>query len=134
MKINHIAKACMPNGTKTIQIWTQGCKHKCTNCHSQETWNEQDGEELTNEQIINKISQIGGINAKEIHILGGEPLQQPQQTIQLIKRIKQYYDAKIKLLTGYTKETINKKYPELYDICDTIKTGRYDQKQEEWKK
>jgi anaerobic ribonucleoside-triphosphate reductase activating protein len=135
MKINHIAKCCEPKtGIKIIQIWTQGCTNKCEGCHSSDTWDIELGQQMTPEQIINEINFIGGFNAKEIHILGGEPLQQAKATIQLITRLKQYLDAKIKLLTGYTEQTIKTQYPELYNLCDIINTGRYDKTQEEWKK
>ena len=71
-------------------VFMQGCPLRCLFCHNPDTWEMKDGKEYTPEEIVKKILPFkvffgsnGGVT-----ISGGEPLMQPEFTLELIKALK----------------------------------------------
>ena len=69
-------------------IFLQGCNLRCGYCHNPETWNENDGYEVTTDDLIDKIIRYksyfkdnGGVT-----ISGGEPLLQAKFVSDLFKK------------------------------------------------
>lgn len=126
-----------------VSFFTQGCPHRCPECHNPETWDFDGGKEFTDDVIREVIEALNanGIN-RTLCIMGGEPLCKENLfvTSTLIYEVKQVYpDKKIFLWTGYTIEELAdyaKKYEEnsynrscLHYIKDNITClidGRYD--------
>lgn len=96
-----------------ISVWLQGCPHHCKGCHNPGTWNFTGGDEVSEQEIIERIDKdIDNNNVKRnLTILGGEPLAEQNRnfTAYLINIFKKKYpDKKIFLWTGYTYEEIKK--------------------------
>jgi anaerobic ribonucleoside-triphosphate reductase activating protein len=95
-----------------VSFWTQGCPHRCPQCHNPETWNPEAGIPLPadyKEQIISAIS-ANGIQ-RNFSILGGEPLApyNREMVADLISTVKETYPSiDIFLWTGYTIEELEK--------------------------
>lgn len=89
----------------TTTIYISGCEHKCKGCFSPQTWNYENGEEYSIDELYNIF--INSHN-KNITFLGGDPLniKYRNETIELIKRIKKNTNKTIYLWTGYLKEEI----------------------------
>ena len=69
----------------------QGCNLECKYCHNRDTWNINEGEYISVDELFNKvlnyktyITPNGGFTAS-----GGEPLLQPHFLISLFKKLKQ---------------------------------------------
>ena len=69
----------------------QGCNLECKYCHNRDTWNINEGEYISVDELFNKILNYktyimpnGGFTAS-----GGEPLLQPHFLISLFKKLKQ---------------------------------------------
>lgn len=96
----------------SLSFFTQGCPHKCENCHNPETWNFDGGREFTHE-TLNSI--LEGLTANNIQrtlcIMGGEPLC-PENcflTNLVIQTAKEKIpNLKIYLWTGYLYEDLKK--------------------------
>ena len=112
-----------------VSIYVQGCNHHCPECFNPETWDFQGGREFNN-AIKNKFLELG--NNKKIagfSILGGEPLQQGQDMLNLVKEIKERYpDKTIWMWTGCVYEELTPEQLEIVKYVDVLIDGRFDAK------
>ena len=114
---------------RTLELYFVGCTRKCTGCHNEEL------------QTINPstiyYSPFGIIEtlldyitiAEQVHILGGEPLEQPRTAmVELCQLLKTHGFKNIVLFTGYDipENKISKSIP-IFQYIDYLKTGPYDQ-------
>ena len=112
-----------------VSIYVQGCNHHCPECFNPETWDFQGGREFNN-AVKNKFLELG--NNKKIvgfSILGGEPLQQGQDMLNLVKEIKERYpDKTIWMWTGCVYEELTPEQFEIVKYVDVLIDGRFDAK------
>ncbi|ADL50124.1 anaerobic ribonucleoside-triphosphate reductase activating protein [Clostridium cellulovorans] len=85
-------------------IFVSGCTHECQGCHNQELQCFSYGEEVTIEEIMDRIKKNLGI-IRGVTLSGGDPMEQPQNLMQLSKEIKKL-NLNIWCYTGYTYEEI----------------------------
>lgn len=111
MKYAGIIKNDIANGPGfRVSFWTQGCPHRCEQCHNPEAWDFNGGYEFTEQTMQSILAAISanGIT-RGLSILGGEPLcfANAPLTVYVIKRVKEVYpDISIYLWTGYLREEI----------------------------
>ena len=112
-----------------VSIYVQGCNNHCPGCFNPETWDFQGGREFNN-AVKNKFLELG--NNKKIvgfSILGGEPLQQGQDMLNLVKEIKERYpDKTIWMWTGCVYEELTPEQLEIVKYVDVLIDGRFDAK------
>lgn len=110
-----------------VSIYVQGCNHHCPDCFNPETWDFAKGKEFTDE-IKAKFLSLG--ESKLItgfSILGGEPLQQGEDMLDLVKSIKKVYpDKTIWLWTGYTFEDLDELQCDIIKYVDVLVDGKFD--------
>lgn len=78
-----------------VSIWVQGCNRHCPECFNPETW-DFNGGKLFNDKIKKQFLDLA--NKDKIvgfSILGGEPLQQGDDMLDLVKSMKEQYPNKI---------------------------------------
>lgn len=89
----------------TLTIYFAGCNHYCKGCFSQYTWDYNNGQEYSLEDIKNLI-----LNSKwkNVTFLGGDPLfdKNRNEVLELIRFIKAKTNKNIYLWTGYLKEEV----------------------------
>lgn len=107
-------------------LFVSGCNFKCNGCFNQEAQDFKYGKLFTKEiedKFIEytKSSKITGVN-----ILGGEPLQQDNSLLNLLKRIKKETNKNIWLWTGYKLEEIPKEKLEILEYIDVLVDGRFE--------
>lgn len=78
-------------------IFLQGCPHRCKNCHNPQTWDYDGGAEMSVEEILTVLSK----SSNDITISGGEPLEQFNELLYLLREIRQTTDKRVWLYTGY---------------------------------
>ncbi|MGL5477756.1 MAG: pyruvate formate-lyase-activating protein [Clostridium sp.] len=74
-----------------VVVFMQGCSLRCKYCHNPDTWNYNDGEEVTPEELVNKLKRYrpyfersgGGVTFS-----GGDPIRQPEFLIEALKLCK----------------------------------------------
>jgi len=126
MNIAHIEEQSYIYGAGCrFVIWTQGCSIRCKDCWNKEMWSFKTKNEISIkklfEKIINEKTYIEGIT-----ILGGEPFDQYEELLTLVKQIRET-DLSIILYTGYSLiELKNKNNTEILNLIDIIITDRYD--------
>jgi len=107
-------------------IWAQGCSIRCAGCWNSEMWDFSPNIILSVPEILEKICRekraIEGVT-----VLGGEPLDQYAETLELLKSCKRT-NISTMLFTGYEiTEIADRGMDEILSCCDILITGRYDQ-------
>lgn len=88
-------------------VYFAGCEHHCKGCFSPQTWEYNQGERYTVDELLDilKLSKN-----KNISLIGGDifyPLNRIEG-IELIKKIKYETNKNIYIWTGYSKEQVEK--------------------------
>lgn len=116
MRLNSIKEYSEIYGFETsFVIWTQGCSIRCKDCWNKFTWDPCGGYEESVSSLLEKIRKA---NVNSVTILGGEPLDQPDEVYELCKGIKDLGKGLI-LYTGRVKEIVDKRFFEHPDILIT---------------
>ena len=111
LRVLHIVEGTSVDGPGLrTSIYLAGCSHHCPGCHNPASWNFQGGEERT----IDELMQVIAYNEAPVTLSGGDPLQQPRGTRELIQRVKRELGYNVWCFTGYTWEEIVG-YPVLLD-------------------
>jgi anaerobic ribonucleoside-triphosphate reductase activating protein len=108
-------------------IWVQGCTLNCQGCFNPQTHPPDSGELVFVDDLFERVVALG--NAIEgISISGGEPLQQPQPLLTLLRRVRQETPLSALVFTGYTWEEIQRRPAAraLLACIDVLIAGRYD--------
>ena len=96
----------------SVSLFLQGCPFHCEGCHNPETWDENGGNEVNEQDLIKEIIEAICANGiiRNLSILGGEPFSTPKKILfinELIKQVKQKYpNIIICIWTGFTYETL----------------------------
>lgn len=122
MRINKILENSRSNGPgRRFTIWTQGCSFHCYNCINKDTWDFDKGNELTTQQLVEKIKAT---ETEGITLTGGEPLHQYRDTLELAKLL--FKDYNIFLTTGYDFLVLKASYKaEILKYVDILVSGPY---------
>lgn len=102
-------------------IFTQGCPHRCSGCHNQNTWDMNGGEERLSGSILRELSD----SQNDITISGGEPLSQWSALLRLLRLINKQTDKRVWLYTGYTVDLNQNFYKVLARYVDVIVDGKF---------
>lgn len=93
-------------------VFLSGCHFHCKNCHNQELWDFNSGNEYTNDTKNEILKTIQPEWVKRFSVLGGEPLETVnlKELLVLIENIKAIRsDIKIWVYTGYTYEQLQER-------------------------
>ncbi|MCO8193595.1 MULTISPECIES: pyruvate formate-lyase-activating protein [Anaerofustis] len=115
-------------GIRTV-VFLQGCNLRCQYCHNPDTWDLCAGEEMTVDEVINKIKRFKPYfkNNGGVTFSGGEPLMQPEFLLELLKKCKENDIHTCIDTAGYGKGD----YDEILKYTDLI---LYDIKHEDYEK
>lgn len=113
-----------------VSIYVQGCNHHCKGCFNPETWNFEDGN-IFNRRVLTQFLELA--KPRKIvgfSILGGEPLQQGKDMLNLVEAMKKEYpDKTIWMWTGYTYEELDEEQREIVSYVDVLVDGKYIEEQ-----
>lgn len=111
-----------------VSIFFSGCNFHCKNCFNSELWDFNYGIPFTEETISKIIELLKPGYIKGLSILGGEPFQNYDAVIKLVKRVKEIYPNKdVWIWTGYKFDGIPKECKDILDLADVIVDGRYEE-------
>ena len=113
-----------------VSLFTQGCSHHCKGCFNPETWDPNGGMLFNRRVEFQFLDLCKGEHIKNICFLGGEPMDQPDDLLNLIKKVKEVApDKGIWLWTGYTYEELvhneNDSVKGILDIIDVLVDGPF---------
>ena len=116
LRILHIVEGTSVDGPGLrTSIYMAGCNHHCPGCHNPASWNPQGGEERS----LDELMQVIAYNEAPVTLSGGDPLQQPEGTRDLISRIKHELGYNVWCYTGYTWEEIVND-PKLFKVVQEL--------------
>ena len=114
-------------------FFTQGCPHRCLNCHNPETWSFTGGKEFTPDildEIIQSLTEQG--IQRNFCLMGGEPLCEENLFLLylIVNTIKEKSPkTKIYIWTGYLYEELqrkdNQKINKILSMADFLIDGPY---------
>ena len=131
MNYHNITKDDMLNGDGLrVVLWLAGCEHHCKGCQNPITWNPNDGELFTEENMQEIETELQKPYISGITFSGGDPLHLNNYAgvKEMCKYIKEKYPSKtIWLYTGYTWEqlTHNKNLGTMLRYIDVLVDGRF---------
>ena len=82
-------------------LFVSGCTHKCKGCFNEVTWDFNYGDKWDTQTENKFIEHLKKPEIVGVNILGGEPLQQDETLLKLLKRIRKEVQKPIWLWTGY---------------------------------
>jgi organic radical activating enzyme len=117
---------------KTLELYFSGCSLRCPGCHNSflQDRTSENTKEVSVGEILCEIEDYVSI-ASQVHILGGEPLEQDLKALSvLLEELRKKGFKNIILFTGWDiPQSYLKKEWDLFKHCDYIKTGNYDENQ-----
>ncbi len=127
MRVAQIRAEDIANGPGVrVSIHVQGCLRHCKDCFNKETWDFDGGYEFS-DILKQRFLELGKPDKiKGFSILGGEPLQQDKDMIDLVKSIKELYpDKSIWLWTGYKYEELLDNHFKVLEYIDVLVDGEF---------
>jgi|TARA_B110000902_G_scaffold27549_1_gene29865 anaerobic ribonucleoside-triphosphate reductase activating protein len=123
LHVGHISKhsSIYGPGIRYV-IWTQGCTLACKGCWNTQFWPQKGGKSIGVNELVEEILSVQGVEG--ITLLGGEPLQQADATLELIQSMKRN-GLTVFLYTGYSPDEFDETMQACYDNCDIVVSGRY---------
>ncbi|MBB1354243.1 MULTISPECIES: 4Fe-4S single cluster domain-containing protein [unclassified Pseudoalteromonas] len=106
-------------------IWLQGCSLGCKGCWNTQMWPHRERTLVHREKLYQQILDTPEISG--ITFLGGEPLEQADNTLWLIKMIKDNTSLTNVVYTGFEQRELELKgyWSALCENSDLIISGRY---------
>lgn len=116
-----------PNNNLRTEVFLAGCSlglrgHPCPDCFNSDLWDPQWFPQVEVEDLVDDIKKIGN---PFVTIVGGEPLDQYEELVELLDRLW-IEDVHTVVITHYTMEEIKKKYPKVLDFAQCIIDGPYN--------
>ena len=103
-------------------IYFAGCPHRCPGCHNPQTWDPDNGDSMTLEQILQVVDE----EDFDVTLSGGDPLMFPEKIKMLVERL--HADGRnVWLYTGYTWEQIcaDERLSDAVALVDVIVDGPF---------
>ena len=108
-------------------LFVSGCTFHCEDCFNSEAWNFKSGKPFDTEAKNYLFDLISDEQCKGLSLLGGEPLMQGEDMLNLVEEVKEKFPEKnIWLWTGYYLSELNDLQKKIISYCDYIVDGRFD--------
>jgi len=111
-------------------IWFQGCTLACSGCFNPQTHRPEPHSLVTVRELLWTIGQVEH-RIEGITMSGGEPLQQPEGLLHLLRTVRHETGLTTLLFSGYEKSEIERLPlgPPILAELDVLVAGRYQQEQ-----
>ena len=108
-------------------IWFQGCSLGCAGCFNPNTHTPESGERHTVGSLLTDIVAQGPA-IEGITLSGGEPMEQPDAALALVRAVRAKTELSILMFSGYAIDEIRAMQtgPETLDHMDVLIDGRYE--------
>lgn len=132
MNYSKIEKFDVSNGNGIrVSVFFCGCSHHCPNCFNSELWNFNSGKPFDEEAKKELFGYLSNEHIKGLSVLGGEPLQQGQELVELLNEVRRTFPQKdIWLWTGYYidgRDELDEVQKEILSLCDYVVDGRFEE-------
>lgn len=110
---------------KRIGIWLQGCSIRCPGCISADTWATTEG--LTTTEAVIEALLPWLPEAEGITISGGEPFDQPEALLILLRELRRLSPLDVLVYSGYPFGALAEWLQEAPGLIDTLISEPYDE-------
>ena len=128
MRYSGISDCDIANGKgMRVTLYTQGCSHRCFQCHNPETWDGNGGTEFTKKTLDKICKLLDRPYIDGLTLSGGDPLfsANREDVLSLCKEVKKKFPQKnIWLYTGYLFEEIENL--EIMNYVDVVVDGKFN--------
>lgn len=107
-----------------IGIWVQGCSIRCPGCISADTWREGTGR-VSIASVLERLAPWAA-EADGLTISGGEPLDQGEALVSLLRGWRKLSDRSVLVFTGYDWATAQPFFDQYPGLADAVVAGPYD--------
>jgi len=107
-----------------IGIWFQGCSIRCPGCISADTWSVSGGE-TTLERVLEQV-QAWLPHADGFTMSGGEPFDQPQALVALVRELRGVSSGDILVYSGHTIESLAEILAQADGLIDALITDPFE--------
>lgn len=128
MNYAQIRKYDIANGPGIrTSFFVTGCSLNCKNCFNKEYQDHNFGEKWTPDTTKELISYLKDPNVSGLTILGGEPFENLDGLVDIVKMIRKEIDKSIWIYSGYTFEILIRieKARELLKLIDVLVDGPF---------
>lgn len=128
MRYGQMRKYDIANGVGIRStLFVTGCTHHCYHCFNEEYQDFQAGQEWTEQSEALLLSYLKDEHVSGLTVLGGEPMQNTEGLIPLLKKIRENVDKSIWIYSGYTWEEIQASAERLAlaSLADVLVDGRF---------
>lgn len=110
-----------------VTLWVAGCTHHCKGCQNAMTWSFKAGREFSVKDKDTLFSILSKPYIKGLTLSGGDPVDNYDDILKLVKEIKQKFPTKdIWLYTGYTLDEMKEMgHDELLSLVDILVDGEF---------
>ena len=108
---------------RRVGIWFQGCSIRCPGCISADTWAPHSPDMTVTNLLDSLDSWLSACDG--ITISGGEPFDQPDALIELLKGLRERHHVDILVFTGFEKAEIHCFLDRASGLIDALITGPY---------
>ncbi|ONI38456.1 anaerobic ribonucleoside-triphosphate reductase activating protein [Candidatus Epulonipiscium fishelsonii] len=134
MKYAQIRKYDTANGVGIrTTLFVSGCTLNCKGCFNGQYKDFEYGEPWTKEIEDNFINHINTQNVQGVSILGGEPMDQDETLVYLLRRIKEETTKDVWVYTGHKFENLVNNFQTLNILkyCDVLVDGPFIEKEKD---
>lgn len=128
MNYAQIRKYDIANGPGIrTSFFVTGCSLNCKHCFNKEYQDHNFGEKWTSDTTKELISYLKDPNVSGLTILGGEPFENLDGLVDIVKMIRKEIDKSIWVYSGYTFEKLrqNPKACEFLNLIDVLIDGPF---------
>jgi anaerobic ribonucleoside-triphosphate reductase activating protein len=128
MNYSKIKKYDISNGTGVrCSIFFTGCYFHCPECFNPELWDKNSGTPFDEKAKAELFSYLSDEHCDGLSVLGGEPLIQGMQLVELLEEIRKKFPNKtIWLWTGYEIDgKLDETQKMIISLCDYVVDGQF---------
>lgn len=131
LRVHQFIPESQANGPgRRAVIWTQGCSLGCPGCFNPETHDFAAGQPISIDQLIDRLVTLGD-RIEGVTLSGGEPFQQPDALLALLRRLRRETTLSCLIFTGFALDELHRLPlgPACLEHVDVLIAGRYDRAQ-----
>jgi anaerobic ribonucleoside-triphosphate reductase activating protein len=114
---------------RRVGIWFQGCSIRCGGCLSLDTWTQgADGQWVSLQALVGWVTEQAANEADGVTISGGEPFDQPDGLLALLRQVRQHpalEEMDVMAYSGYTLAVLRRRHHAVLDMLDAVISGPY---------
>lgn len=129
INLHSIIPSSRVNGPgKRMVVFFQGCARKCAGCFNPDTHSFQKSHLYTSEDIFKQFLLPG---TEGITVSGGEPFNQRNGLLKLLKTAKEQYGLSTVVYSGFSYQELGLKKTSIFNYIDVLIDGAYKDEMKE---